>query len=198
MSGFGASVNPAERDVIITSQGPGCAGRDAVTRLRRTVDFSERGSGAPLEQARASDSNSPYRGSNASSPAIHSGVWPGFPRDAEIGRKSRLFAHSLPSLGSRFADPEEEIAESLRPCPQIFPFWGDYRRRLVGSRLPPDHGTLFLPDSPAQPPGWGKLLPGRSTRRSMATHHAARSNRLLFIIGSQVRALVRSPSSSRT
>ena len=58
--------------------------------------------------------------------------------DARMGRKSRLFAHSISSPDSRLADLEAEIAESLRPCPQIFPFWGDYRRRLVRSRLPPD------------------------------------------------------------
>src|SRR5258705_13635007 len=54
-----------------------------------------------------------------------------------MGRKSRLFAHSLSSLDSRFAEVETEIAESLRPSPQIFPFWGDYGRRRVRSRLPP-------------------------------------------------------------
>jgi hypothetical protein len=33
-------------------------------------------------------------------------------------------------LDARFADPEMEIGDSLRPC-RIFPFYGDYRRRLV-------------------------------------------------------------------
>src|SRR6267142_2377860 len=55
-----------------------------------------------------------------------------------MGRKSRLFAHSLSSLDSRFAGHETEIAKSLRPFPRIFPFWGDYRRRRVRSGLPPD------------------------------------------------------------
>jgi len=55
-----------------------------------------------------------------------------------MGRKSWLFAHSLSSLDSRFAELEVEIAESLRPCPRIFPFCGDYRRRLAWSRLPPE------------------------------------------------------------
>ena len=78
-------------------------------------------------------------------PASHSGVRPGSPRNARMGRKSRLFAHSISSPDSQFADLEVEIAESLRPCPRIFPFCGDYRRRLVRSRLPPDLGTLFRP-----------------------------------------------------
>jgi hypothetical protein len=60
-----------------------------------------------------------------------------------MGRKSRLFAYSISSPDSQFADLEVEIAESLRPCPRIFPFCGDYWRRLVRSRLPPDGGTQF-------------------------------------------------------
>jgi hypothetical protein len=63
--------------------------------------------------------------------ASHSGVRPGSPRTATMGRKSRLFTHSTSSPDSRFADLEVEIAESLRPCPRLFPFCGDYRRRLV-------------------------------------------------------------------
>jgi hypothetical protein len=59
-----------------------------------------------------------------------------------MGRNSRLFAHSISSPDSQFAHLEVEIAESLRPCSRIFPFCGDYRQRLVRSRLPPDLGTL--------------------------------------------------------
>ena len=55
-----------------------------------------------------------------------------------MGRKSGLFAHSIPSLDARFAELEVEIAESLRPSPRIFPFWGDRGRRRVRSGLPPD------------------------------------------------------------
>jgi hypothetical protein len=33
------------------------------------------------------------------------------------------------------------MVESLRPFSEKFPFRRDYRRRLVRSRLPPDHGT---------------------------------------------------------
>jgi len=62
-------------------------------------------------------------GSNPSWTATHSSVLPGFPRDREMSRKFRLFAHSLWSLGSRLAVLQGEIAESLRPFPQIFPFW---------------------------------------------------------------------------
>jgi hypothetical protein len=60
-----------------------------------------------------------------------------------MGRKSRLSAHSISSPYSRFAELEMEIAESLRPCPRIFPFCGDYQRRLVRSRLPPDELSRF-------------------------------------------------------
>jgi len=67
-----------------------------------------------------------------------------------MGRKSRLFAHSLWSPDSRFTELEAEIAESLRPFPRIFPFWGDYRRRRVRSGLPPDPGTRFQPHLPTQ------------------------------------------------
>jgi hypothetical protein len=77
--------------------------------------------------------------------ASHSGVWPSFPRDMRMGRKSRLLAHWLRSPDSRFAEEEAEIPESLRPFPRIFPFCGDYRRRRVRSGLPPDHGTLPRP-----------------------------------------------------
>lgn len=52
-------------------------------------------------------------------------------------RKSRLFAHSLWSPDSRFAELEAGIVESLRAFPRIFPFRGDYRRRRVRSGLPP-------------------------------------------------------------
>jgi hypothetical protein len=60
-----------------------------------------------------------------------------------MGRKSRLFAHSISSLDSRFAELGVEIGESLRPCPRIFPFWGDYRRRRVRSGLPPEVGRTI-------------------------------------------------------
>lgn len=54
-----------------------------------------------------------------------------------MGRKSRLFAHSNSSLDSRAA-LEVIFADSLRPCSRIFPFCGDYGRRLVRSPLPPE------------------------------------------------------------
>ena len=38
--------------------------------------------------------------------------WPGFQRELRMGRKSRLFMHSLSSLDSRFATQEVEIAKS--------------------------------------------------------------------------------------
>src|SRR5882757_5415567 len=54
--------------------------------------------------------------------ARQSGLRQGFPRDARMGRKSGLFAHSISSPDSHCIDLEVEIAESLRPCPRIFPF----------------------------------------------------------------------------
>src|SRR5882757_4569186 len=63
--------------------------------------------------------------------ATHWCVRPRSPRNARMGRKSGLFAHWISSPDSHCADLEVEIAESLRPCPRIFPFCGDYRRRLV-------------------------------------------------------------------
>ncbi len=63
-------------------------------------------------------------------PASHSGVRPDFPRDARMGRKSRLFAHSVLSPASQLANPGPAIAESLQPRPRKFPFWRDDRRRL--------------------------------------------------------------------
>ena len=90
---------------------------------------------------------------STASPASQSCVRPGSPRSAGKGRKSRLFAHSTLSPDSRFAGLEVEIAESLRPCPQIFPFYEDYRRRLVRSRLPPDPALKsgqFLPPAAAE------------------------------------------------
>jgi hypothetical protein len=47
-----------------------------------------------------------------------------------MGRNSRLFARSVLSPDSQRADPRARFAESLRPRPEIFPFCGDYRRRL--------------------------------------------------------------------
>ena len=55
-----------------------------------------------------------------------------------MGRKCGLFAYSTSSPGSGFAELEVKSPERLRPCPRIFPFCGDYRRRLVRSRLPPE------------------------------------------------------------
>ena len=92
-------------------------------------------------RARASDLYSPSSSSIPPAPATHSGVRPGSRRDARMGRKSRLFAHSLSSLDSRFAGREAGIAKSLRSFPRIFPFWGDFRWRRVRSGLPPEDGS---------------------------------------------------------
>jgi hypothetical protein len=77
----------------------------------------------------------------SSRPSQASCVQPIRQRKPRVGRKSRHFVHSLLSLGSRFAEPEAEILE--RPCPRIFPFCGDYRRRLVRSPLPSEGGSAI-------------------------------------------------------
>ncbi len=46
----------------------------------------------------------PFGGSIPPAPASHSGIRPGFPRDARMGRKSGLFAHSILSPDSQLAD----------------------------------------------------------------------------------------------
>jgi hypothetical protein len=69
--------------------------------------------------------------SNPPRSARQSCVSRGFPRDSKMGRKYGLFACPIPSLRSRFSDLKAEICESLRPCPGIFPFCGDYRQRQV-------------------------------------------------------------------
>jgi hypothetical protein len=57
-------------------------------------------------------------------PATHSCLRPGFPKDRRMGRKSQLLAHLVSSSDSQFAEVKVEIAESLRPWSQIFPFCG--------------------------------------------------------------------------
>jgi hypothetical protein len=75
------------------------------------------------------------------SPARHSRDRPALRNEAKMGRKSRHFAHSLPSPDSRLAEIEAEIPESLWPYPQIFAFCGDCRRRLgaIATAARPDH-----------------------------------------------------------
>jgi hypothetical protein len=62
-----------------------------------------------------------------------------------MGRKSRLFAHSVSSPDCRFGELEVEIAESLRPCSRIFPFCGDYRVEtgLITTAARPRQCMLF-------------------------------------------------------
>ena len=62
-------------------------------------------------------------------PAISAFAQP--PQERGNGPEIRAFRLSDSVSRSRFPDPEVEIAESLRPCPRIFPFCGDYRGRLV-------------------------------------------------------------------
>lgn len=97
----------------------------------------------------------PFGGSIPPAPATHSSVLPGFPRDPGKGRKSVLFTHCLRSPGSRYAEVEPEIPESLRPFARIFPFCGDYRRRQVRSGLPPDRRTLSRSALPPAPSSQG-------------------------------------------
>ena len=64
------------------------------------------------------------------SPARQSGFRLATLRSARKGRKQRSFAFSLRSPNSYFALLAGQIAESLRPFSKIFPFSGDYGRRL--------------------------------------------------------------------
>jgi hypothetical protein len=82
---------------------------------------------------------------------LHSGMWKfdpsevshpllrsaRLPKRRENGPEIRAFANSSSSLNAGSAEVKADIAESLRPSPQIFPFWRDYGRSLVRSRLPP-------------------------------------------------------------
>ena len=61
--------------------------------------------------------------------ASHSGVPPGYPGKARMGRKCRLFARSTSSPDSQIDNRRAPIGESLRPHPRIFPFYRDCRRR---------------------------------------------------------------------
>jgi hypothetical protein len=69
--------------------------------------------------------------------ASHSHVWPSFPGDAGMDRKSRLFARSTSSPGSQIGNRRAPIGESLRPLPRIFRFAETAGRDRVRSRLPP-------------------------------------------------------------
>jgi hypothetical protein len=80
-----------------------------------------------------------FESSRPSQPFVRSA---GFARKRQNGPEIAAFREFILSPDSRFADPEVEITESLRPCPQIFPFCGDHRRRPVGSQLPPEGGIL--------------------------------------------------------
>jgi hypothetical protein len=108
----------------------------------------ERGSAAPLGQARASIPISPYQRSNPPTPARQSCVWPKSTTSASEARKSRLSWHVPWSPDSRSPNLGSGIAESLRPFPEKLPFSRDYWRRRVRSRLPPDFGTQLRPNLP--------------------------------------------------
>src|SRR3977135_2865689 len=66
--------------------------------------------------------------------------WLRFATCASKARKSRVFAHSTLSPGSRSPNLGGEIAKSLRLCPRKFPCCRDFPRRTVRSRLPPEKG----------------------------------------------------------
>jgi hypothetical protein len=67
--------------------------------------------------------------SNPLTPARHSRIRPGSPRNAKYRRKYRIFARAVLSPDSQFADLGAPIAKNLRPPPPIFPFCGDFSRR---------------------------------------------------------------------
>ena len=70
-------------------------------------------------------SNSPYRGSNPGAPAIHSRLRPSFPRNARMGRKSRLSGTRFRLRTPGAPVLRWKVSESLQPPPRIFPFCGD-------------------------------------------------------------------------
>jgi hypothetical protein len=110
---------------------------------------------------------------STASPATHSCVRSDCPRNARMGRKSRLFVHSIWSPGSKFADVEAEIAASLWPRPRIFPFAEtlggdqfdhDCRPTVPGVRSDRSASSPKTTCSPAQFVGSkpsGRLLHGR-------------------------------------
>ena len=63
---------------------------------------------------------------STASPARQSGLRADIPRGAEKGRQQRAFAFGLRSRDSHFAFLAGQIAESLRPFSEIFPFSGEY------------------------------------------------------------------------
>jgi VCBS repeat-containing protein len=59
-------------------------------------------------------------------------------------KSSRLFAHSITSLDSLSVALEREIAESLRPCPRIFPFFPEtIRGDWLDHDYRPQHAVEF-------------------------------------------------------
>ena len=76
-----------------------------------------------------------FESSEVSQPFLRSAR---LPYTRENGPEIPAFAHSISSPDSRFAGLPMEFAESLRSCRRVFPFCGDYRRRLARSRLPPE------------------------------------------------------------
>jgi len=106
----------------------------------------------------------PFGGSIPPAPATQSYVWPGIPKDARMGRKSRLFPHSVLSPGSQLANLGAPNAESLRLRPRIFPFCGDCRRRLSAITTAARRRHLNLACS-RRSPGSGRELWARTAVR---------------------------------
>ena len=77
----------------------------------------------------------PFGGSIPPAPASHSGVDPGSPGKARMGRKCRLFAPSIPFPDPWFADMVAAIGKSLRLRPRIFPVSRESAWRQVRSAL---------------------------------------------------------------
>ena len=75
------------------------------------------------------------------------------PKRRENGAEIPAFAHSRATLDLRLVKFEGEIAERLRPCPRIFPFCGEYRRRLVRSRLLPRTAVKLRGEKKCRPQG---------------------------------------------
>ena len=108
--------------------------------LRHETTFSRRNS-LDISKAETQSGMSEFDPSQGSQPVR---VRPGFPRNARMGRKSRLFAHSTFVSDSRFADLEDGNRRKSPASSAKFPFCGDYRRRPVRSRLPAGAASALI------------------------------------------------------
>jgi hypothetical protein len=104
--------------------------------------------------------------SNPPRSARQSSVWSSFPGNARLRRKSALFTRSISSPDSQIGNLRAQIGESLRPCPRIFPFCGEFRRRLGSIRTAARGRGWFWPASHLSRPFRRAAASRRSQRLS--------------------------------